>query len=76
MMDTRLFIEMLKIDSTSGRERAFADFLAERLLTGRNKVERFNVESMSADVPDGCGLPQNLLFSWGQPKVLFCTHYL
>ena len=74
MMDIRLFIEMLKIDSTSGRERAFADFLADRLLTGQNKVERFDVESMSSDVPEGCRTPQNLLFSWGTPKTVFCTH--
>ena len=29
---------------------------------------------MASDVPVGCDLPQNLLFSWGKPKVLFCTH--
>ena len=74
MMDIMLFIEMLNIDSTSGRERAFADFLADRLLTGRNRLERFDVESMKADVPQGCDMPQNLLFSWGTPKVIFCTH--
>ncbi len=73
-MDIMLFIEMLNIDSTSGRERAFADFLADRLLTGRNRLERFDVESMKADVPQGCDMPQNLLFSWGTPKVIFCTH--
>ena len=74
MMDTKLYRQMLEIDSTSGRERALADFLAENLLTGRNRVERFDVESMADDVPGGCGLPQNLLFSWGTPKVFFCTH--
>ena len=73
-MDTGLFIEMLNIDSTSGRERAFADFMAERLQTGCNRVERFDVESMSAEMPEGCALPQNLLFCWGTPKVVFCTH--
>ena len=74
MMDTLLFKDMLEIDSTSGRERNLSDFLAERLLTGHNKVERFDVESMAEDVPEGCGLPQNLLFSWGAPRVVFCTH--
>ena len=73
-MDTRLFTEMLEIDSTSSRERVLADFLAGRLLTGCNKVERFDVESMAEDVPEGCGLPQNLLFSWGIPRIVFCTH--
>ena len=74
MMDTLLFKDMLEIDSTSGRERNLSDFLAERLLAGHNKVERFDVESMAEDVPEGCGLPQNLLFSWGAPRVVFCTH--
>ena len=60
MMDTRLYVDMLQIDSTSGQERGLADFLAERLLTARNKVERFD--------------ESNLLFSWGEPKMLFCSH--
>ena len=73
-MNTDLFIEMLKIDSTSGRERKFADFLAERLPTSKCRLERYDVESMSGDAPEGDGCPQNLLFSWGEPRVLFCTH--
>ena len=73
-MDNMLYIDMLAIDSTSGRERNLSDFLAERFSTGANKVERFDVETMSSDVPEGCGMPQNLLFSWGKPEVLFCTH--
>ena len=73
-MNTDLFIEMLQIDSTSGRERGFADFLAERLLTPKCRLERFDVESMRSDVPDGCGCPQNLLFSWGEPRIIFCSH--
>ena len=73
-MDNMLYIDMLNIDSTSGRERSLADFLAERFSTGVNRVERFDVETMSSDVPEGCAVPQNLLFSWGKPKVLFCTH--
>ena len=74
MMDIRLYTQMLEIDSTSGRERNLADFLAGKLLTGTNRVERFDVESMADDVPEGCGMPQNLLFSWGSPRVVFCTH--
>lgn len=73
-MNTDLFIEMLQIDSTSGRERELADFLADRLLTSKCRLERFDVESMKGDAPEGCGCPQNLLFSWGKPRVLFCTH--
>ena len=74
MMDTLLFKEMLSVDSTSGRERALADFLVDRFQTDGNKVERFDVVSMAGDVPEGSGIPQNLLFSWGKPKVVFCTH--
>ena len=73
-MDTTFFMDMLNIDSTSGRERRLADFLAESLLTSGCRLERFDVEAMSEDVPSGEGVPQNLLFSWGEPKVVFCTH--
>ena len=63
-MDIELFLEMLNIDSTSGKEADFADFLAERLLTDRCSVEKF-------DVGDGT---KNLFFSWGKPDVVFCSH--
>ncbi len=63
-MDKELFIEMLNIDSTSGREGGFADFLMERLRTPKCRVESF-------EVGDGT---KNLLFGWGEPKVVFCTH--
>ena len=55
---------MLNIDSTSGKEAALADFLAERLLTPHCRVDKF-------DVGDGS---VNLLFSWGKPEVVFCSH--
>ncbi len=63
-MDKELFLEMLGWDSTSGREGGFADFLAERLRTGASRVEMF-------EVGDGT---KNLLFSWGKPEVVFCSH--
>lgn len=63
-MDLGLFLEMLEIDSTSGRESGFADFLAERLLTPDCHVEKY-------DVGDGT---KNLLFSWGKPEIVFCSH--
>ncbi len=63
-MDKELFLEMLKVDSTSGKEGGFAEFLAERLKTPRCRVESF-------EVGDGT---RNLLFSWGEPKVVFCSH--
>ena len=61
MMDIRLFKEMLAIDSTSGREGELADFLVGRLKTEHNEVKRFE------------GV-QNVMVSWGQPRVVFCTH--
>lgn len=63
-MDKELFLEMLEFDSTSGKEAEFADFLAERLKTSSCLVERF-------EVGDGT---VNLLFSWGRPEIIFCSH--
>lgn len=63
-MDKELFLEMLEFDSTSGKEAEFADFLAERLKTSSCLVERF-------EVGDGT---VNLLFSWGRPEIVFCSH--
>lgn len=60
-MDIMLFNEMLAIDSTSGREGELADFLVGRLKTDHNEVKRFE------------GV-QNVMVSWGQPRVVFCTH--
>ena len=58
-----LFEEVLKIDSTSGRERALAEFLLDRL-------EAPSKEAF--EVGDGS---LNLLFKWGSaPKVVFCSH--
>ncbi|MBQ0077643.1 MAG: M20/M25/M40 family metallo-hydrolase [Bacteroidales bacterium] len=62
MIDTALFEKILSIDSTSGRERALADLLFETV--DAPSKERFELEDGSA----------NLLFSWGEPKVVFCTH--
>lgn len=73
-MNTEFFIEMLGIESTSGRERGFADFLAQRMAGPGRRVETFEVPAMAGDCPDGCGIPVNLMVSWGEPKVVFCTH--
>ena len=64
-MNTDLFLEMLNIDSTSGMEGDFAAFLEERLRTPGCRIERFPVDSMGSF---------NILFSWGNPKVIFCSH--
>ena len=59
-----LFLEMLNIDSTSSKERTLSEFLKKRLPDGRCRTESF-------EVGDGT---ENLLFSWGDPEVFFCTH--
>lgn len=59
-----LFLEMLNIDSTSSKERTLSEFLKKRLPDGRCRTESF-------EVGDGT---ENLLFSWGEPEVFFCTH--
>lgn len=73
-MNTDFFIEMLDIESTTGRERGFADFLAQRMAGPGRRVETFEVPAMTQDCPKGCGTPVNLMVSWGDPKVVFCTH--
>lgn len=55
---------MLRYDSTSSKEMEFTSFLAERLLDDTCTLEKI-------DVGDGT---ENLLFSWGQPEIVFCSH--
>ena len=73
-MNPDFFIEMLEYDSTSGRERAFADFLAERMAGPGRIIEKQEVHAMAADCPEGCEVPVNLYVKWGEPEVVFCTH--
>lgn len=73
-MNRDFFIEMLQIDSTTGRERRLADFLAQRMAGPGRRVETFEVPSMAQDCPAGYDVPVNLMVSWGEPKVVFCTH--
>lgn len=61
-MNWDLFKDMLAIDSTSGKERKMADWLLEHLEAPSKQ---------SFEVGDGT---LNLLFSWGTPRVVFCTH--
>ena len=65
---------MLQIDSTTGRERRLADFFAQRMAGPGRRVETFEVTSMAQDCPAGYDVPVNLMVSWGEPKVVFCTH--
>jgi len=61
-MDFDFFRQLLEFDSTSGREREVAMWLLNRLEAP---------DKQSFEVGDGT---LNLLFSWGRPKVVFCSH--
>ena len=62
-IDKTLFEEVLRIDSTSGRERALGEFLMEHLDAPRKQA---------FEVGDGS---LNVLLQWGDaPKVVFCSH--
>ena len=68
-MDFKFFSELLSIDSTSGKERDVALWLAERL------PEMFPASDRPAlrvdEVGDGT---LNLLLTWGKPRIVFCSH--
>ena len=68
-MDFGFFKELLSIDSTSGKERKVAEWLAGRLPgmfpDGNRPALRLD------EVGDGT---LNLLLTWGTPKLVFCTH--
>lgn len=57
-------MDMLRIESTSGKERALSEHLSAALKTPACKLERW-------EVGDGT---ENLLFSWGEPEIVFCSH--
>ena len=61
-MDWELFKAILSFDSTSGKERAVADWLSAHLKAP--SLQRFELEDGTC----------NLLLSWGTPRVVFCTH--
>ena len=63
-MDYGKFIDILNFDSTSSQERALAEHLATALATPHCTVE-------TMEVGDGT---LNLMFSWGTPQLVFCTH--
>ena len=61
-MNLDLFRQMLEFESTSGTERRFAEFIEKNIHADKN---------IRYEVGDGT---LNLMFSWGEPKVVFCTH--
>lgn len=73
-MDARLFLDILNFDSTSGSEGELSDFLAERFLTDGCRLVRFDNEGNIWQETGAGRDAYNLLFVWGDPKVVFCTH--
>ena len=68
-MDFGFFKELLSIDSTSGKERTVAEWLAERL---PGMFPAANQPVLRVDeVGDGT---LNLLLTWGTPRIVFCSH--
>jgi acetylornithine deacetylase len=68
-MDWGFFQEFLSIDSTSGKERKVAEWLAERLPGMFPAANR--PELRAEEVGDGT---LNLLLTWGAPRIVFCSH--
>ena len=68
-MDWGFFQEFLSIESTSGKERKEAEWLAERLPGMFPAANR--PELRAEEVGDGT---LNLLLTWGAPRIVFCSH--
>ena len=68
-MDWGFFQELLNIDSTSGKERKVAEWLAERLPGTFPAANRPVLRA--EEVGDGT---LNLLLTWGAPRIVFCSH--
>lgn len=71
-MDLDLFLQILNIKSTSGSEGYLAEFLSKRLATENCKVSMYDVNCECSD--DNTHPIRNVLFSWGKPSIVFCTH--
>ncbi|MBR6883677.1 MAG: M20/M25/M40 family metallo-hydrolase [Bacteroidales bacterium] len=68
-MDWTFFQAFLSIDSTSGRERKAAEWLAERLPGLFPETNRPALQLQ--EVGDGT---LNLFLTWGSPRLVFCSH--
>ena len=69
-IDRQLFRDILAFDSTTGKEGDVAAFLEKTLEAPASGVAA-SPTVQGWDVPEG---GRNLLFSWGVPRVVFCTH--
>ena len=68
-MDFDFFQELLSFDSTSGKEWEVAEWLVRTLPDMFPPSHRPDVRA--DEVGDGT---INLLFTWGEPKIVFCSH--
>ncbi|MCD8385460.1 MAG: M20/M25/M40 family metallo-hydrolase [Bacteroidales bacterium] len=66
-MDLDIYLDILKVDSTTGREGLLAQWIEQRLPRHGAELTRY-----PADAPEGEHV--NLLLSWGDPQIVFCTH--
>ncbi len=74
-MDLNLFLEILSVDSTSSNEGEMAEVLARRLAVPGCEVNLYYPDADKCPYGPDAKLPANILFSWGDPQVVFCTHY-
>lgn len=63
-MNLENFLNILKIDSSSGKERRLAEYCAYGFATGKSVSEIY-------EVGDGT---LNVYIKWGEPRLVFCTH--
>ena len=68
-MDWDFFQELLNFDSTSGKEWEVAEWLVRTLPDMFPPSHRPDIRA--DEVGDGT---INLLFTWGEPKIVFCSH--
>jgi len=71
-MDYKFFNDILSFESTSGKERAFSEYLVGRMDSFFQEHCGGNLPVLTrGEVGDGT---ENLLWCWGEPKVVYCTH--
>ena len=78
-MDIDLFLEMLRIDSSSSGEGRLSEFLIRRLPVSGCEVNVYMSDRPDYGRKDADGncspVPSDILLSWGEPDIVFCTHY-
>jgi acetylornithine deacetylase len=57
-------LQILSIDSTTGKEKDLAEYLVANAKPDEAEVDVHELENGQ----------KNIFFKWGQPKIIFCTH--